>query len=837
MSIIPELCTRSPVKLLAVLISLAAGSAYAVTEVSEFNTDLLNLGSGEEVDLKRYARKNYIAPGVYGLQVKINGQDIGAQEITFYAPEGQPDESLPCITPQLVEQIAFIPAVRDKLRWQNAQQCLDTTYPAGMVFSGSLPQQTLTITVPSDLVEYRAPDWQPPSTWDHGLNGLLLDYNLNTRATHQQAGGRDTSGLSAMGTAGLNLGAWRLRADWQGNEVFDGEQGQNSEKRWQWNRIYAYRPLTSIAAKLSVGETWLTSDIFESFSYTGASLESDEQMLPPTLRGYSPEVTGIARTNALVTVSQQGRVITERQVAAGPFRIQDLSSGTSGKLDVKITEQDGSEQNFSVETASIPYLTRPGQIRYKAFSGRTAQQYGAGIKTQLSGGELSWGISNGWSLYGGAIAGKNYTALALGSGRDLLALGAISADITQSHAKVQDKSFSGKSYRVSYAKRFEEFNSQITFAGYRFSEKHYMNPSDFIQMSAGGGRSGYSNKQMYTVSVNQAIPAVGLSLGLNYSHQSYWAAPESDSFSLTASKTFDLWRLRNVSLSLSTFSTRSGGRKDDGGYLSLSLPWGRSNRLSYSANARGEDIVHQVGYSASGDQGQNYSVNVGRSRQGSEANAYLSQEHDIAALDASASYSENSYSAAAIGLRGGFTATAQGAALHRSGSQGGTRVLVDTSGVADIPLGDYGRPVRSNHFGKAVLTNVGEYRQNRTTIDSAAMPDNAEAPQTTVQSTLTEGAIGFHQFRIVSGQRGLAVLRLADGSVPPFGATVRNSRREETGILNDDGVVFLSGMRPNETMSVHWDDAAQCEITLPAVLPDTEQNQLLLPCLPPARKI
>ena len=51
-------------------------------------------------------------------------------------------------------------------------------------------------------------------------------------------------------------------------------------------------------SKLTVGEDYLSSDLFDSWRYTGLSLASDESQLPPKLRGYAPEVSGIARTNA-----------------------------------------------------------------------------------------------------------------------------------------------------------------------------------------------------------------------------------------------------------------------------------------------------------------------------------------------------------------------------------------------------------------------------------------------------------------------------------------------------------------------------------------------------------
>ncbi|MBU7321243.1 fimbria/pilus outer membrane usher protein, partial [Paenibacillus sp. SM 69] len=103
---------------------------------------------------------------------------------------------------------------------------------------------------------------------------------------------------------------------------------------------YAFRALPQWGARLALGEDSLQSNLFDSFRFTGFSLVSDDNMLPPNLRGYAPEVTGIAKTNAKVTISQQGRVLYEAQVAAGPFRIQDLSDSVMGKLDVKVEEQD-----------------------------------------------------------------------------------------------------------------------------------------------------------------------------------------------------------------------------------------------------------------------------------------------------------------------------------------------------------------------------------------------------------------------------------------------------------------------------------------------------------------
>ncbi len=75
--------------------------------------------------------------------------------------------------------------------------------------------------------------------------------------------------------------------------------------------------------------------------------------------------------------------------------------------------------------------------------------------------------------------------MALGSGKDLGVVGAVAVDITHSIAHMpQDDGFDGEtlqgnSYRISYSRDFDEIDSRLTFAGYRFSEKNFMSMSDY----------------------------------------------------------------------------------------------------------------------------------------------------------------------------------------------------------------------------------------------------------------------------------------------------------------------------------------------------------------------
>ncbi|WP_258090253.1 outer membrane usher protein [Serratia liquefaciens] len=821
-------------RVLGVYIACALGGAgyYASAEEVQFNTDVLDVKDRGNIDLGQFSRGGYIMPGDYMMLVRINKQELPEQSVIFYPAESDVNDSAACISPTMVEQFGLKPDMKEKLTWWHQGECLTLESLPGASTRADLGSASLTVSLPQAYLEYAADNWDPPSRWDEGIPGLLLDYYLNAQTQRQQQRGQQGYNVSGNGTVGANLGAWRLRADWQTRLDHQTGSGEGTRQSWDWSRYYAYRALPRLGAKLSIGEDYLYSDIFDSFRFTGASLISDDSMLPPNLRGYAPEVTGVARTNAKVVISQQGRVLYETQVASGPFRIQDINDAVSGQLDVRVEEQDGSVQEFRMDTASIPYLTRPGSVRYKVAGGRPSDWKHNTNGPMFATGEFSWGVSNGWSLYGGGVAGGDYNALAVGIGRDLMMFGALSFDVTQSRARLpqlEDGTLSGGSYRLSYSKNFDEYDSQVTFAGYRFSERNYMSMSEYLDAHTYGTRN-QNSKEMYTISFSQHFRDLGLSAYLNYNHQTYWNSAANDRYTLTLSRNFDIGQFRNLSLSLTGYRNKYNGVDDDGMYLSLSMPWGNSGSVSYSGSYDRNDNTHQVGYYDRLENGDSYQLSSGVTRSGAMASGYYTHQGDLAQVNANASYQEGRYSSAGLSLQGGATATLKGAALHRTGMIGGTRMMLDTDGVADIPIGGYGAVTRTNRFGKAVVTDVNSYYRNRVSIDVNKLPENAEAMRSVVQATLTEGAIGYRRFEVIAGEKAMAVIRLADGSTPPFGATVKNHKKQDVGIVNDGGSVYLSGINPKEEMTVHWSGQAQCALSLPAQIPHTGVTDLLLPC-------
>ena len=357
-----------------IALAISGGSVNAWADDSiQFDPRFLELKGDTKIDLGKFSKKGYVDAGKYNLRVFINKQPLSDEyDINWYVSENDPTKNYACLTPELVAALGLKEGIAKSLQWTHNDECLKPGQLDGMEVENDLSQSALLLTVPQAYLEYTSSDWDPPSRWDDGIPGLIADYSLNAQTRHQEQGGEDSHDISGNGTVGANLGAWRFRADWQSdyqhtrsNDDDDDSSNSTTSKNWDWSRYYAWRALPSLKAKLSLGEDYLNSDIFDGFNYIGSSVSTDDQMLPPNLRGYAPDVSGVAHSSAKVTISQMGRVLYETQVPAGPFRIQDIGDSVSGTLHVRVEEQNGQVQEYDVTTASMPFLTRQGQVRYK----------------------------------------------------------------------------------------------------------------------------------------------------------------------------------------------------------------------------------------------------------------------------------------------------------------------------------------------------------------------------------------------------------------------------------------------------------------------------------------
>lgn len=812
--------------------SISVFSAYA----TEFNIDVLDAEDIQNIDMSQFSIAGYVLPGDYVLTVFVNGQRLGApHDITVLEQKTQTQAI--CIPADLLDSIGLKESVKPKVTVYPNSQCLDLSVLKGMQTVIDLPTLSLKITIPQLWMEYRDPYWTPPALWEEGINGAFLDYSANVSITEEKEGDKRTY-LSTNGTAGINLGVWRFRGDY--SAIYQKKRGGRQSQEihdFDFSRLYGFTSLKKLASILTIGENYFYSDVFESWQYSGISLESDDRMLPPKLVGYAPEITGVADTNAIVIVRSQNRVLLETTVPPGPFRIQTLDSGVRGILDITIREENGEEKKFSISTASLPYLTRPGRLIYKLVMGKTRYDGHHLTGKPVFSGEFSYGLSNAWSLYGGTQFNSDYQATAIGIGRDLFSFGALSLDITQSFARFTDKKIKGRSYRLNYAKSFDALRTDITFAGYRFAARDYRTLTQFMDQR----RTGYdirSPKENYQIYINKYFDNFNISL--NYQYSTYWQDKPQTQYGLYASTNISIPMLsqQNANISLSATRTeRDSGYQDDAINLYLTIPLYKGHSISFSESysriGKSNQYSHRASYSGYSDR-DNYSLNVGYSHgeeidSQSSISGYYSRDFSQANLSANASYVPQQYRSVGASINSGITATTQGIALHRS-ANGDTRLMIETPGVGDVPL-DSG-VIKTNHFGLAVIPNVNSYRKSTVSINTSQLPENIETLESTTDITLTKGAIGYRSLSVMKGEKLFAIISLNDGKKPPFGASVRNADNRELGIVGEDGVTWLVGISSKEKLSVYWAGKKQCELSLPEDLA-SPTSMLLLPCSSP----
>ena len=804
-----------------ILFFCCASVAFASTDV-EFNTDVLDAADRDNIDLTRFATDNYVPPGEYLLDIKINGQAVGQQKVRYLSSKDE-KHTQACINGEILARLALKEEAQQKVA-QPFADCYDLLSLPGATLSNYAG--VLDITIPQAWMKYNDPNWTPPERWDQGIGGFLLDYSLTGQYTRQLDMHKDYSTLSGYGQTGFNLGGWRVRGEYQTSYYSATHQFD-----FDMNQFYAYRPLPMMTA----GEIYLDSQVFDTVRFTGLNLASDERQLPPNLQGYAPEIRGLAKTNAKVTVKQSGRIIYETTVPAGPFNIQDLRSSVRGTLDVQVEEQDGSISTFQVNTANIPYLTRPGYVRYNVAIGAPSRYSHKIQGPGFASGDFSWGITNAWSLYGGLqSAGAEYTAVSAGIGRDLSVFGALSLDATESYSQQSNqKRLKGTSFKLSYAKTFDEYNSSITFAGYRFSQEDFRSFSQYLNERYEGYDSLGREKEVYTITGNKTFwadePGKATTVFLTYTHQNYWNRSSQDRYGISLGRSFNVGNIRGITTNISAYRSDYEGRKDDSIALSLSIPVGDSKWSGLDVQTNNGKTSPMLSYTDSSDYNNLWRLRAGASQSGyANVDGYYQRRSQYAEINSNASYQQDNYLSLSSTLRGGFTATRHGAALHNSGATLNTaRVMVNTNGIGDVPLND-GKS-RTNNFGIAVIPDIVSYNSFDTRVDVDAMSESIEPAKAISTATLTEGAIGYQTFGMAKGEKMMGIIRLADGTYPPFGAEVINDDGVSVSMIMEGGQGWLAGVNPQELLSVVWGGKKQCQIAIPPTI-ERRATATLLPC-------
>ncbi|WP_307604314.1 fimbria/pilus outer membrane usher protein [Variovorax boronicumulans] len=852
----PLPCAPFRLTLCAALLSALGMPGHAQEQLagSSFNEEFLGIGGDQpHADLSLFSFGNRVLPGKYMVDVSLNERGAGQAEIRFATQEGKNDAE-PCLTRGMLDAWGVNVAVFPELMAAADEACIEL---AKVIPDASLSydagRQRLFVSIPQAALKRSARGAVGPEKWDRGITAAMLDYQVNFARYSGDKYRNDPNPFAAPRSvfdgnpladrnktlqrntlfaglrAGFNHGDWRLRHFSTYNRGIDGKS------RWQGINTYAQRDIASINGRLLIGDGNTPGNFFDSLSFRGVQLSSDDAMLPDSQQGYAPTIRGVAQTNARVTVRQNGYVIYSAFVAPGAFVIDDLyPTSSSGDLEVTVAEADGRQTKYTQAFSAVPTLLREGTWRYSATVGKYRNNFGGGsvlgIRSSLSQpafmqATLARGLGNEFSVYGGVLMANMYQSLLVGMGKNLRDFGAVSVDL--SSARTTDrtplngqKTYDGQSVRFLYSKAFIGSGTNFRVAGYRYSTSGYRTFQEAVQMQdLQPFESFNSRRNEVRFEVSQQIGDLG-SVFASARQQSYWGTSAKDRLvQLGYSgnyKQFGYSVFYNHTTSLNRPAVRQV-------MFTLSIPLGGDTRASamYTATRDSSDRVNQqasVYGSAFDDSRLAYSMTAGSANQGGSSSgsasaSYLSQ---VGRFDAG--YSKGSgYGQSTFGMSGGVLIHGGGVTLSQP--------LGETIGLVQAPeaggVGVESQPgVATDGAGNAVIPNLSPYRLNRLALKTADLGDTVEVKNAATEVVPTRGAVVIAKFETSVGFRLLMTLTDQHGRMLPLGSKIENEAGQEVGIVGPDGQAFVTGAAQSGRLTVRWGQGERDQCVVPYSLPE-----------------
>lgn len=807
----------------ALMVALHCALTHQVWARDYFDPAFIENRGSQQItaaDLSIFATDQSQLPGTYYTDILINKTSLGSRNVDYQQvalPDGRQVLQGCLLTTELKSagvKTELFPALN------TARGCADLSLIPGASQQFDFQAQQLFISIPQMYIASSARGYVPPEKWQEGIPALLLNYSFSGYQTFGK--NRDVADTDSQYLAlqpGINVGPWRFRnyTNWNAN-TSDGNTQQS------WNTVYNYlqRDIIALKSQLTLGDSNTPTDIFDSLAFRGIQLASDDQMQPDSLRGYAPTIRGIARSNAQVTVRQNGRVAYQTAVPPGEFEINDMfPTGSNGDYDVTVKEADGSEQHFIVPYASLPILQRTGHAKYSVTAGkyRDGSNHTGDSFTQAT---LLYGLPWGITLYGGGqVAGNTYQSAALGIGQNMQMLGAISLDGTWSHARFDDgHKETGQSWRVRYSKGVVSTGTTLSLAGYRYASEHYNSLEEVLDPDESFNDYYGKRHNRFESSLNQQLGGKLGSFTLSWIKENYWHS-ERKMESLGASYnnrfgavsyTLGYSYNRNTYQSSSTDNDRYY-QNDQLFTLSVSVPFALLDSRMYAnymlSTRKHDATVNSTSLSGTAlrDDNLNWSIQQSHSTTSGDSGG-LSASYKGTYANVNAGYSQSPDSRqVSYGISGGMLAHENGLTLSQPIT--GAAVLIKAPGASNVSVVNQ-TGVTTDFRGYTVIPNVTPYYRYDIALDSSTFADNVDIPMNNQTVYPTRNAIVRADYDARKGYRALITLLRANAIAVPFGATVSVTQQNESlaNIVADKGQVFLSGLPEEGVLVVRWGNRA-----------------------------
>lgn len=758
--------------LLTIPLSLANQDSPA-SEKLVFSSSFMQ---GIEVDLDKFLAQGAVLPGHYRVDLFLNQRLVAREELAFVEETGG---VAPCLPEDLLARIGVdMTALANELALPAGAElpgCIDPKQVAYGDWRYDSGRQRLDISLPLQLVPKVDRHEVPASLWDEGVTAGFVDYRLSSNWNHRNGQG-SSERHSGSFSSGLNLGPWRLRNH-------SSASYQEGEISWRSEQSYAERDLTALQSQLALGEVYGQSQLFDAPRLLGLAIGTGEQMLPATMRGYAPVVSGVAESNATVEIRQGGELLLTTNVPPGPFTLRDIPTrGSNGELEITIIEADGSQRTQTQGYGMDAIMVAEGSSRYRVNLGELDDPELLGDRW-FGSGEVIHGLSSNLTLGGGIQGKKDYFALNMAVGLGT-SFGAMSFDVTHSDSRARDGEHArGQSYRARFSRQFQETGTTLGVTAMRYSDETYRSLGDHMaENKAQSAGSTSRSKAQLSAAINQSLPDSYGSVSLSFNYDEYWGGEKSRT-SLAAGYG-NSWKTLSYNLNLEKSRTSQG--KDDKRMsvnLSMPLEWGEErSRLSMGSSRNGERSYSNVGLSggfgdfnyglrASTDHRDNQSWSAngsGRSRYG-DGSLGFSQGKDYQALHAS-------WNGALVAHEGG---------LNLAPALGDGFILAE---VEDTPgVGFAGNDARTGYNGYAVLRNFTPYSRNWVKVDSKTLPEGIELEGNDSQVVPRQGAVTKVRFGASKVLRAQFELRDSSGQLLPFGTQLERPGGELLAMADPHG--------------------------------------------------
>lgn len=794
-----------------VLMSLAYSQSGKAREY--FNPALLEVDNPEMsgTDLSTFEDGTQ-APGKYRVDIIINDQTVDSTDVQFNMIDTDGKAALqPCLSVAQLQKYGVKTSLFPALAGHDGCASLAAIPAAKAQFV--FASQQLLLSIPQLAMSPQSRGYVDPESWDEGVNAALFNYTLSgDKTTARNSSSQNSQSQYGNFRPGINIGAWRFRNYTTWNRDSDGQS------RWDSIYTYAQRNIISLKSKLTAGDSSSPSDVFDSIPFRGVQLATDDDMLPDSMKGYAPVVRGIARTNAQVVIRQNGYVIYQSYVSPGAFEITDMyPTGSSGDLLVTIKEADGSQQHFTVPYASVPVLQREGHLKYSITGGKYRSYNSDVDAANVIQGTAIYGLAHGLTLYGGLQHSEHYRSVALGAGMNMGMAGALSVDVTNaSSAPLNAPEAKGSSWRVRYSKNFVETGTNFTIAGYRYSTAGYYGMQEVLDSYGDDSAISDRRRNREELTVSQNLGNTRGSITGSIIKEDYWnSGTSSASWSIGYNNSWkgiswgvDYSASENVQDTDGDDENSADNDKQIAFHMSIPLDkFLRNTWANYNYNAsKNGNVTHSLGMSGTALEGNNLSWNVqqgyGTDNVGYSGSTNADYRGSKGEITGGYSYDPES-SRIHYGLSGGAVIHSGGITLSQP--LGETIALVQAPGVKDTGIvNQVGTKTDSRGF--AVVSNVSPYRKNDISLDTSTLPADAELELSSRTVVPTRGAVVSAKYETSVGLRALMTLTRDNGKPVPFGAmvSISGTEKKQSFIVGDSGMVYLTGLHPQEKLIVQW---------------------------------